>query len=96
MRELEHGKALEGLAYEAHEVMARPQLERSSGSYRSSAPIAAVTFIHRLGWVAVGEASLFLRVLAAHRGEALAFCGAAIDRMKLDVPIWKTASLPAI
>jgi molybdopterin synthase catalytic subunit len=42
-----------------------------------------------LGWVPVGEASLFIRVLAAHREEALAFCGELISRMKQDVPIWK-------
>jgi molybdopterin synthase catalytic subunit len=52
---------------------------------------ASVTFIHRLGWVPVQETSLFLRVLAAHRGPALRFCAEAIDRMKADVPIWKVA-----
>ncbi len=52
-------------------------------------PIHAVHFIHRLGWVPVGEVSVYLRVLATHRAEALALCAAAIDRMKADVPIWK-------
>jgi molybdopterin synthase catalytic subunit len=53
--------------------------------------VAGVTWIHRLGWVPVGEASLFLRVQSAHRAEALNFCALAIDAMKRDVPIWKTA-----
>jgi molybdopterin synthase catalytic subunit len=48
-------------------------------------------FIHRLGWVPVGEASLFVRVLSAHRGEALRFLAEAINRLKTDVPIWKRA-----
>jgi molybdopterin synthase catalytic subunit len=30
-----------------------------------------------------------VRVLAKHRGPALHFCEALIDRMKQDVPIWK-------
>ncbi len=89
VRELEQGRALAGLEYEAHEPMARRHLERIFSELAVAHPIVAVLFIHRLGWVPVGEASMFMRVLAAHRGEALAFCGATIDRMKQDVPIWK-------
>ena len=95
VRELEQGRALRGLGYEAHEPMARKHLERIFAELAVTYPVEAVVFIHRLGWVPVGEASMFVRVLSAHRGEALAFCGAAIDRMKQDVPIWKRATLPA-
>ncbi|MES2568580.1 MAG: molybdenum cofactor biosynthesis protein MoaE [Verrucomicrobiota bacterium] len=91
VRELEQGNVLQGLAYEAYETMARHQLTRIFQELAVTYPVAAVTFIHRLGWVPVGEASLFVRVESAHRGEALAFCGEAIDRMKRDVPIWKRA-----
>jgi molybdopterin synthase catalytic subunit len=91
VREMEQGNALSGLAYEAHEPMARKHLARIFAELAAAHPVEAVLFIHRLGWVPVGEASMFVRVLAAHRGEALAFCGAAIDRMKADVPIWKRA-----
>ena len=91
VRELENGASLAGLGYEAYEPMAREQLARIFDQLAAAHSIAAVLFIHRLGWVPVGEASLFIRVLAAHRGEALAFCAATIDRMKADVPIWKRA-----
>lgn len=89
VRELENGDALAGLHYEAYESMARRHLERIFDELAAEHPCAAVHFIHRLGWVPVGEASLFVRVLASHRGEALRFLAAAIDRMKADVPIWK-------
>jgi molybdopterin synthase catalytic subunit len=91
VRELENGAALSGLHYEAHESMATRQLRRIFEELTVAHPCAAVQFIHRLGFVAVGEASLFIRVLASHRGEALRFCAEAIDRMKVDVPIWKRA-----
>ena len=91
VREIEGDRALAGLHYEAYEPMARLHLERIFAELNREHPCAAVVFIHRLGWVPVGETSLFLRVLAAHRGEALRLCGAAIDRMKADVPIWKRA-----
>jgi molybdopterin synthase catalytic subunit len=91
VRETEGARALAGLHYEAYEPMARSQLARIFAELAAAHPCESVTFIHRLGWVPVGEASLFIRVLAAHRGEALRFCGDAIDRMKADVPIWKRA-----
>jgi molybdopterin synthase catalytic subunit len=91
VRELENGAALSGLHYEAHESMAARQLRRIFEELNAAHPCQAVQFIHRLGFVAVGEASLFIRVLASHRGEALRFCADAIDRMKADVPIWKRA-----
>jgi molybdopterin synthase catalytic subunit len=94
VRETEGGRALAGLHYEAYESMARVHLDRIFAELHAVHPCHAVTFIHRLGWVPVGEASLFLRVLAAHRGEALRFCGEAIDRMKADVPIWKQSEGP--
>ena len=91
VRELEQGNALTGLHYEAHESMARKHLERIFDELSATHPCASVVFIHRLGWVPVGEASLFVRVLSAHRGEALRFLTETIDRLKADVPIWKRA-----
>lgn len=89
VRETEHDRQLTGLHYEAHEPMARRHLSRIFDELCAVHPCAAVVFIHRLGWVPVGEASLFIRVISAHRGEALRFLAEAIDRMKADVPIWK-------
>jgi molybdopterin synthase catalytic subunit len=89
VRELEQGEALAGLHYEAHQSMARRHLDRIFDELAVAHPCAGVVFIHRLGWVPVGEASLFVRVLSSHRGEALRFLAEAIDRMKADVPIWK-------
>ncbi len=91
VRETEHDRQLAGLQYEAHEPMARRHLGRVFDELGAVHPCAAVVFIHRLGWVPVGEASLFVRVISAHRGEALRFMAEAIDRMKADVPIWKRA-----
>ena len=89
VRETEGEKALSGLFYEAYEAMARPLLERHFDELARLHPCDSVLFIHRLGWVPVGEPSLYVRVLSAHRGEGLRFLADAIDRLKLDVPIWK-------
>ena len=89
VREREKDRKLAGLQYEAHEPMARRHLTRIFEELNIAHPCAEVVFIHRLGWVPVGEASLFVRVTSAHRGEALQFLAEAVNRMKADVPIWK-------
>jgi molybdopterin synthase catalytic subunit len=94
VRELENGAALAGLFYEAHEPMARRRLEQHFAELGALHLCVEVYFIHRLGWVPVGEASLFIRVLSAHRGEGIALLAAAVDRLKQDVPIWKLAHPP--
>lgn len=94
VRELENGSALAGLFYEAYEPMARRRLKHHFEELAGRHPCVAVLFIHRLGWVPVGEASLYIRVLSAHRGEGLAFLGAVVDRLKQDVPIWKRTAKP--
>ncbi len=89
VRATEGAAQISGLDYEAYEPMARRQLIGHIRELSTLHPCAAVVFIHRLGHVPVGEASLLVRVFSKHRGAALALCGELIDRMKADVPIWK-------
>jgi molybdopterin synthase catalytic subunit len=89
VREMEDERALEGLFYETYETMARKVLHRHLVDLGEIHGCAAVLFIHRTGWVPVGEASLYIRVASSHRAEALRFLADSIDRLKLDVPIWK-------
>lgn len=89
VREMEGECALEGLFYEAYEEMAGKILRRHLEELDQAHGCEAVEFIHRLGWVPVGEASLYIRVLSSHRAEALRFLADSIDRLKEDVPIWK-------
>ena len=91
VREMEGDRSLNGLHYEAYESMARSEFARIANELATEFKITSALVIHRLGWVPVGEASLFVRVCSKHRGAALGFCGALIDRMKEDVPIWKVA-----
>jgi molybdopterin synthase catalytic subunit len=91
VRELEGDQRLKGLWYEAYEPMAQRLLERMFSEVNELYPAYNVYFVHRIGWVPVGEASLFIRVQTAHRGEAFGFLSEAITRMKRDVPIWKRA-----
>ncbi len=44
---------------------------------------------HRVGRVALGEASVVIAVSAPHRGEAFAGAREVIDEVKARAPIWK-------
>jgi molybdopterin synthase catalytic subunit len=52
-------------------------------------PIESVRLLHRIGVVKAGEPSLWVEVIAPHRGESFAACQWLIDEMKRVVPIWK-------
>jgi molybdopterin synthase catalytic subunit len=91
VRELENGKKIPGLFYEAYEPMARAMLEKIFLELAAKHSCEEIDFVHRLDFVPVGEASLFIRVLSRHRQAALALMGELIDRLKADVPVWKRA-----
>jgi molybdopterin synthase catalytic subunit len=91
VRESEEHQPIAALDYEAFEPMARHQFELIFQEVEKRWPIESVTLVHRLGVVPVNEPSLWVEVVAPHRGEAFAACQYLIDEMKRLVPIWKKA-----
>jgi molybdopterin synthase catalytic subunit len=91
VRELEDGKKIHGLFYEAHEPMARTELEKILRELAVRHPCEEIFFIHRLGFVPVGESSMFISISSRHRQAALALMAELIDRLKADVPVWKNS-----
>jgi molybdopterin synthase catalytic subunit len=89
VRELEDGRVIAGIEYEAHATMAKHQLEKIAERAASGFPLSSIVIHHRVGFVAAGESSLFLRVTAPHRGEAFAASKWVVDELKKHVPIWK-------
>ena len=90
VREVEGTERLSALEYEAFRPMAEHQFNQL---FRRAAELwpslTSVRLVHRIGRVAVGETSLWLEVIAPHRGEAFAAGQWLIDEMKRVVPIWK-------
>src|SRR5205085_11981189 len=68
VRPLENGGQIDGIDYEAHREMAEHQLRQIAREAVERFDLSAVRLHHRLGFVGVGETSLFLRVASAHRG----------------------------
>jgi molybdopterin synthase catalytic subunit len=90
VRESEGGQIIRGLVYEAYRGMAEKELVRVANEAHRHRPIREVVVVHRLGEIRVNETAIYLAVLSAHRGEAIRFMEFFLDRLKEEVPIWKT------
>ena len=91
VRATEDGRTIRGLEYEAYEPMAHDMLVAIGEELLQAYGLVAIRVEHSKGLVLVGECSFRLQVAGRHRQESLAAMGEFIDRLKRDVPIWKTA-----
>jgi len=73
--------------------MAEHQLRQIAGEAAEKFPLQLVIIHHRIGFIAVGEPSLFLRVAAPHRSEAFRASQWIVNELKKRVPIWKRPKL---
>jgi molybdopterin synthase catalytic subunit len=89
VRLVEAGREIEGIDYEAHREMAEHQLQRIAEQAAERFALTCVIVHHRIGFIGVGEPSLFLRVATAHRSEAFRASQWIVDELKKKVPIWK-------
>jgi molybdopterin synthase catalytic subunit len=85
----EEGKTISAIEYEAFEKMVHHQFTLLFDELEKRWPIESVRLIHRVGVVKVNEPSLWVEIIAPHRGEAFAACAWLINEMKRVVPIWK-------
>lgn len=78
------------LEYEAYAEMAEPMLADIGAEVQQRWPqVQAISIVHRVGRLEVGEPSVVIAVAAAHRGGTFDACSYAIERLKAIVPIWK-------
>ena len=89
VRESEGVEKISAIDYESFHRMAEHQFHLLFDEMEKRWPIESVRLVHRIGIVKVGEPSLWVEIIAPHRGEAFAACQWLIDEMKRVVPIWK-------
>jgi molybdopterin synthase catalytic subunit len=78
------------LEYEAYAEMAEPMLADIGAEVQQRWPqVQAISIVHRVGRLEVGEPSVVIAVAAAHRAGTFDACSYAIERLKAIVPIWK-------
>jgi molybdopterin synthase catalytic subunit len=86
----ENNRSIRSLFYEAYQPMAENLIREILTDLSGRFPCTSAEVVHRLGSVPVGETALFVRVRAPHRAEAFQLLTGFLDRLKQDVPIWKT------
>jgi molybdopterin synthase catalytic subunit len=89
VRNANAGRETLAIEYQAYGTMAELEMARLAESLAREFPDVEVRMRHRIGRLAVGEASVAVAACSPHRAEAFAACRAAIDRLKTTVPIWK-------
>lgn len=77
------------LEYDAYAEMATPLLETLLADVAATHGLLAIAAEHRIGTVPLGESSVVIAASSAHRPEAFAGAREAIDRIKVELPIWK-------
>jgi molybdopterin synthase catalytic subunit len=88
-REFTAGRQTASLEYECYPEMAEKKLAELEAEARRRWPLEACLIIHRLGHVALGEASVAIAVSSPHRAVAFTAGQWLIDTIKEVVPIWK-------
>ena len=88
MRNEDDGRSVTQLGYSAH-----PSVESSLREVINEAiekyPIHAVSAVHRIGDLEIGDIAVIVAVACPRRAEAFEACHQIIDQIKKTVPIWK-------
>jgi molybdopterin synthase catalytic subunit len=89
VRGSEDGREIDGIEYEAHREMAEHQLRKIAEQAAEKFGLTRAIVHHRIGFIAVGEPSLFMRVCSPHREEAFRASRWIVSELKKKAPIWK-------
>lgn len=88
-REMTHGQRTVLLEYEAYIPMAVKTMAAIGQEIDARWPGTLCAITHRLGKVAISEASVVIAVSSPHRADCYEASRYAIERLKQIVPIWK-------
>ncbi len=83
------GRQVTHLDYETYPEMAEEKMSEIGREIKKRYDVKQVAIVHRVGRLALGEASVVIAVSSARRRSAFEASEYAIDRLKEIVPIWK-------
>jgi molybdopterin synthase catalytic subunit len=88
VRNHQAGREVLRLHYSAYQPMAEAECARIVAEAQAKWDVA-VSVVHRLGQLEIGDIAVAVIAAAAHREEAFAACRYLIEEVKHRVPIWK-------
>lgn len=83
--------AVAALSYSAHPTAAE-RLREVCELVAARPEVIAVSAVHRVGDLQIGDLAVVTAVSCAHRGDAFDACRVLIDTLKETVPVWKQQS----
>jgi molybdopterin synthase catalytic subunit len=89
VRNLNDGRTVERLEYEAYEPLVVSEGLRVLEEARQKFPFLEARCVHRTGLLEIGDLAVWVGVASAHRDEAFRACRYIIDELKVRLPIWK-------
>lgn len=89
VRDHNDGRDVDHLDYTAYAKMAERELERIAREAEARWDCGEIGAVHRIGRLAIGEASVAIAVATPHRAEAYEASRYVIEELKKRVPIWK-------
>jgi molybdopterin synthase catalytic subunit len=89
VRDLNEGRSVTHLEYEAFEALGVAEGERIIAEACSRFGVNRALCVHRLGDLPLREIAVWVGVASPHRDEAFRACRYIIDEVKQRVPIWK-------
>ncbi|MEC7637422.1 MAG: molybdenum cofactor biosynthesis protein MoaE [Verrucomicrobiota bacterium] len=89
VRKTEKGKVIKGIEYSAYEDLAYEMAKKIGGEAIQKYGDHDAKIIHRLGFVAVAEPSVVLRIATPHSKLAYQLSEWYLDKIKNTLPIWK-------
>jgi molybdopterin synthase catalytic subunit len=89
VRDVNDGRSVSGMEYSAYRAMAERELATIAREARDLFGTDDIVVEHRLGVLALGDASVVIAVAHPHRGPAYDANRFVIEQLKQRVPIWK-------
>ena len=89
VREVNDGKRVQGMDYSAYSAMAEKEMAAIAAEAAEKFSGSLVVIVHRIGQLAIGEASVAIATAHAHRDAAYGASRFCIEQLKSRVPIWK-------
>jgi molybdopterin synthase catalytic subunit len=89
VRDENDGKPVHGMDYTAYVAMAEREMTSIARDAAAKFSGSFVVIVHRIGELAIGEASVAIATSHAHRDEAYSASRYVIEQLKTRVPIWK-------
>jgi len=97
VRDINHAEGVHsdvaGMSLEHYPGMTEKALERIVDAAAGRWPLRAVTVIHRVGPLALGEPIVLVLTASAHRRAAFESCEYIMDILKTEAPFWKKERL---